>query len=142
VIQNTIVVDRPIEAVFDYASHFERHPEWQPDLKAADFHGPAQVGAAGTETRQMGPRVHTYQWRVSAYEPPNRLGFETISGPMRPAGTMRFRSEGEATRVDFEMALNPRGLMKLLAPVIERQVQKANTGHLALFKQRLEADSS
>lgn len=141
-IKNTIVVNRPIEIVFDYASHFERHPEWQPDLKAAEFQGPAQVGAAGSETRQMGRRVQTYQWRVSECEPPHRLGFETTSGPMRPAGTMAFRSEGEGTRVDFEMALNPRGWMKLLAPIIERQVQKTNTEHLGLFKQRLEADGS
>ena len=28
---------------------------------------------------------------------------------MRPAGTIVFRPEGEAARVDFEMALNPRG---------------------------------
>jgi uncharacterized membrane protein len=142
VIRNSILVDRPIEAVFDYASHFERHPEWQPDLKAAEFLGPAEVGAVGSETRQMGRRAHTYEWRVTECDPPRRLGFETLSGPMRPAGTMSFRSEGEATRVDFEMALNPRSLMKVLAPVIARRVQKDTAGHLALFKQRLEADRS
>ncbi len=90
----------------------------------------------------MRPTVHTYEWRVSECEPPHRLGFEATSGTMRPAGTIVFRPEGEATRVDFEMALNPRGWMKLLAPIIERQVQKRNTEHLALFKQRLEADTS
>jgi uncharacterized membrane protein len=142
VVQSTIVVNRTIDAVFDYASHFERHPEWQPDLKAAEFEGPLRVGAVGTETRQIGPRVDTYEWRVSECVPPHRLSFETTSGPMRPAGTMVFRTEGEETRVDLEMALNLRGWMKLLAPVIERRVQNATSGHLALFKQRLETDAS
>ena len=73
----------------------------------------------------MGRRVHTYEWRVSECEPPHRLGFETLSGPMRPAGTMVFRSEGQATQVDFEMMLNPSGWMKLLAPVIERHDLRA-----------------
>ena len=122
-IQNTILLNRPIEVVFDYASHFERHPEWQTDLKAARFDGPARAVAVGSETRQMGPRVHTYGWRVSECAPPNRLGFETLSGPMRPTGLMVFRAEGDDTRVDFEMALNPRGWMRLLAPIIERRVR-------------------
>src|SRR5579872_806319 len=137
-IRNTTVVERPVEWVFDYAAQFDRHPEWQDDLKAATFDGPAAVGVTGTETRQMGPRVHTYQWRVSAYDRPRLLGFETMSGPMRPAGTMRFSAEGTGTRVDFEMALNPRGLVKLMSRIIERQVQKTNTEHLAKFKETLE----
>jgi len=137
-IRNTVVVQRPVEEVFDYAAQFDRHPEWQDDLKGATFEGPAAVGVIGTETRQMGPRVHTYEWRVSACERPRLLGFETLSGPMRPAGSMRFTAEGTGTRVDFEMVLNPRGLMKLMSPFIERQVQRTNTEHLATFKEILE----
>jgi uncharacterized membrane protein len=137
-IRNTIVVKRPIDEVFGYAAQFDRHPEWQEDLKAATIDGPAALGVTGTETRKMGPRVHTYQWRVSAYEPPHHLGFETLSGPMRPAGTMDFVSDGDGTRIDFQMELNPRGVMKLLSPMIERNVQKVNTQHLEKFKEILE----
>lgn len=88
----------------------------------------------------MGPRTHTYRWRVSECDPPHRLGFETTSGPMRPAGNMAFRSDGDATRVELTLALNPRGLMRILAPLIQRQVQKTTNEHLILFKQRLETD--
>jgi uncharacterized membrane protein len=137
-IRNTVVVERPVEEVFDYAAQFDRHPEWQDDLKGATFAGPAAVGATGTETRQMGPRVQTYQWRVNAYDRPRVLGFETLSGPMRPSGSMAFSSEGTGTRVEFEMALNPQGMMKILGPMIERRVQKTNTAHLEKFKQILE----
>lgn len=66
------------------------------------------------------------------------LAWEILSGPMRPAGTMRFSLEGTSTRVDFEMELNPRGLMKLMGPLIERQGQKINAEHLAKFKEILE----
>jgi uncharacterized membrane protein len=137
-IRSTEFVEKPVEEVFDYAAHFERHPEWQDDLKAAAFDGPAAVGATGTETRQMGPRANTYEWRITAFEPPRLLGFETLTGPMRPAGTMSFTADGEGTRVDFEMALNPQGVMKLLHPFIERQVQKASDRHLEKFRAILE----
>jgi uncharacterized membrane protein len=139
-IKSSIVVDRPIEAVFDYAAQFEKHPEWQPDLRAATFTGPPSVGATGTETRKMGPQTHTYEWRVTEYSPSQRLGFETLSGPMRPSGTMTFTSEAaDRTRVDFEMAMNPRGFMKVMAPLIERRVAKTNQEHLQRFKQLLES---
>ena len=142
-IKNSINVDRPIEAVFDYAAQFEKHPEWQPDLKAATFSVTPAVGAVGTETRKMGPQTHTYEWRVSEYTPPQRLSFETLSGPMRPSGTMIFSSEAaDRTRVDFEMAMNPRGFMKVMAPFIERHVHKMNQQHLQRFKQRLENPSA
>lgn len=94
--------------------------------------------ATGTETRQMGPRVHTYEWRVSSYERPRLLGFETVTGPMRPSRTMTFTSENGGTRLDFEMKLNPRGLIRLTSLMIERQVQKTNDAHLVKFKQILE----
>ena len=140
-IHNSLVVGRPVQAVFDYAAQFDRHPEWQPDLKGAEFEGPAAVGKTGFETRQMGPRTRRYQWRVSEYEPPHTLGFETLSGPMRPAGTMRFTPDGESTRVSFEMVLNPRGFLRLMASIIERQVQRSTAADLERFKEILERGS-
>lgn len=86
--------------------------------------------------------MQTYDWRVSEFDPPRRIGFETLTGPMRPAGTIAFTAEGDATRVDFAMAMNPRGFMKLLAPMIERKVQQANTEHLAKFKEILESGAA
>jgi uncharacterized membrane protein len=138
-ISNRIIVNRPVDEVFAYAAAFDRHPEWQDDLHDAVFEGPAAVGATGTETRQMGPRVHTYRWRVSEFDPPHKLGFETLEGSMRPAGRMTFCAEGDSTRVDFEMSLNPRGAMKLMAPFITKQVQKVNDEHMTKFKANLES---
>jgi hypothetical protein len=75
---------------------------------------------------------------MSAYERPQVVGWEILSGPLRPAGTMRFAAEGAGTRVDFEMALHPRGLMTLMVPLIERQGRKESAEHLAKFKANLE----
>jgi uncharacterized membrane protein len=137
-IRNTVTVERSIEEVFDYAAQFDRHPEWQDDLKSATADGPPAVGATGSGTRQIGPRVHTTQWRMSAYERPRILGWEVLSGPIRPAGSMRFSAEGTSTRVDLQIELNPRGWMKLLGPLVERQSQKIVAEQLAKFKDILE----
>ena len=137
-IRNTVTVERPIEEVFDYAAQFDRHPEWQDDLKSATADGPPAVGATGSGMRQMGPRVQETPWRMTIYERPTILGWEILSGPMRPVGTMRFSDEGTGTRVDFEMEMNPRGLMRLMGPLLDRQSQKVVAGQFAKFKDILE----
>jgi uncharacterized membrane protein len=75
---------------------------------------------------------------MSAYERPSILGWEALTGPIRPAGSMRFSPEGTSTRVDFEMAMNPRGLMKLMGPLLDRQSQKVVAEQFAKFKDILE----
>ena len=137
-IRHTVSVARPIEDVFDYAAQFDRHPEWQDDLKSVTADGPPEVGSTGSQTRQVGPRVHTTQWRMSAYERPSILGWQVLTGPIRPTGSMRFSPEGTSTRVDFEMEMNPRGLMKLMGPLVDRQSQKVVAQQFAKFKDILE----
>ena len=137
-IRHTVSIARPIEDVFDYAAQFDRHPEWQDDLKSVSADGPPRVGSTGSQTRQVGRRVHTTQWRMSAYERPSILGWEVLTGPIRPAGSMRFSPEGTSTRVEWEMEMNPRGLMKLMGPLIDRQSQKVVAEQFAKFKDILE----
>jgi uncharacterized membrane protein len=141
-IVNSITIRRAVADVFDYASHFERHPEWQEDLKTAEFTGPPSVGATGTETRRIGPRTHTYEWRISEFERPRRLAFETLSGLIRPVGRMTFTPVDDGTRLDFEMELRPLGPTKLVAPLIARQVRRSNDAHLAKFKELLEGGAA
>src|SRR3954453_5912121 len=97
-IKKTVVVNRPVDDVFDYAVQFERHPEWQSDLKSSKMHGPSEVGATGTDTRQMGRRTHTYEWEVTALDRPSRIAFRTTNGSVRPEGEMRFAADGDGTR--------------------------------------------
>ena len=137
-IRNTVTVEQPIEEVFDYAAQFDRHPEWQDDLKSATADGPPAVGATGSGIRQIGPRVHTTQWRMSAYERPTILGWEVPNGPSRPAGSMRSSTEGTSTRIDFEMEMNPQGWMKLMDPLLEWQSRRIVAEQLAKFKDVLE----
>jgi uncharacterized membrane protein len=137
-IRHTVSVARPIEDVFDYAAQFDRHSEWQDDLKSVTADGPPGVGTTGSGRRQMGPRVITTPWRINTYDRPSLLGWEVLSGPMRPAGTMRFSTDGNSTRVDFEIEMNPRGLMNLMGPLIERQGRKVVARQFAKFKDILE----
>lgn len=48
-----------------------------------------------------------------------------MAGPARPAGVFELsRSTGQSTRVRFALNLNPAGLMKLMTPIITRQMRR------------------
>ncbi len=83
-------------------------------------------GAVYRQTlRGPGGRTIDGDYRVTVFERPERLDFEVVAGPARPKGSYVLRSEGpSSTSVAFALDLQPRGLMKLMGPMVERQMQK------------------
>jgi hypothetical protein len=59
------------------------------------------------------------------FDPPARLEFQVTARPARPAGVFELaETTPGATVVRFALDLHPTGAMKLLAPVIARQVRR------------------
>ena len=46
-IEHSVVVDRPVEEVFAYATDVSKVPEWQTSALEARVDGPMQAGATG-----------------------------------------------------------------------------------------------
>ena len=140
-ISGTVTVARKPEDVFAYLDDFNKHPEWQSDVKSTKVltDGPTRVGTEVEELRQMGKRAMTTRWRVTAHEPPHRSTFETYEASMmKPSGVITVAAEGEGSRVTFEMEPNPTGVTKLLMPVIARQIRKSISNNLEHLKGNLE----
>src|SRR5438552_14056422 len=67
-------------------------------------------------------------YRITDYQPPNRLAFEVIAGPARPTGAFDLEEPvAGATMVRFSLDLEAKGLMKVpmrfAGKVIERQMR-------------------
>ena len=59
------------------------------------------------------------------FDPPRRLEFHVTAGPARPTGVFELSENADqSTRVRFSLDLNPAGLMKLMTPMIARQMQR------------------
>jgi hypothetical protein len=52
------------------------------------------------------------------------ITFQVIAGPARPTGTYIFASNGNTARVTFSLQYEPRGLTRLMAPMITRTMQE------------------
>ena len=86
-LEYTIVVDQPVENVFNYVSNPANLPEWQgPPTEIRDLQqttpGQLRVGDKFTTVLQFLGRRYETPTEVSAYEPNRRLSYRGTGGPV------------------------------------------------------------
>jgi hypothetical protein len=96
------------------------------------------VGATGVDIRRMGRRQLEMPWTVTSYEPPERLVIE-YGGPFPATTDYSFREERDGTRVTCDADLRPRGLWRLLAPVMAVEARRSDAAQFQKAKEILEA---
>ena len=77
-IEHSVVVDRPVEEVFAYATDVSKHAEWQTSALEARVDGPMQAGATGAIVRSSRRRMESTV-RFDEYEPPRKFAIESTS---------------------------------------------------------------
>ena len=123
--EQTVTVDHPIAEVFAYLADGMNDKAWRPEVISINHVEGAGVGATYAQTMK-GPagRKIKGDFRFTRYDEPNRLEFDVIAGPARPHGTFELREVSPTTtEVTFTMDLKPRGLMVLMTPMINKQVE-------------------
>lgn len=137
VIENTIEIARPPDAVFDYLADQGNEVHWNPDCVSMQklTEGPVGVGTRFRAKWKQGPFVET---ECTAFEPPRMWRYEnggqisvvlTVTlEPMSTGGT-RLTAHGEWT---------PHGLFRLVFPVFIRVMRRAERGVVANARRALE----
>ena len=128
--QRTIVIDRPIEAVFSFFSTPSNDLRWRPHVR--EIQDPPEM-RTGARIRQViagpGGRGIDADIEVTNYLPFSHYAFTVVAGPARPRGEYSFTSAGTAsTSLTFSLAANLAGLKKLL---MSAPVQKSMDGEMA-----------
>jgi uncharacterized protein YndB with AHSA1/START domain len=140
-ITETIEIARPPEEVFAYVDDPTRHGEWQSQLESVrvETDGPTRVGTRVAETRRVpgGPREMHYE--VTEHDPPRRVAFRVLDGPVRPVGRITFEPSDGGTRYTVELDFEGHGFGKLIAPLAKRAARKQLPQDLARLKERLES---
>lgn len=113
--QHSVTIDRLPEAVFAYLADGEKCPEWRTGV--LDIKRVSGDGSVGTTYQQgvkgpMGRRIAA-DYMVTAYEPNNRLEFQTITGPARPHGRYDIEDSNGGTRLTFALDAKVGGLAGL-----------------------------
>ena len=115
-----IVIERPVEDVFEFVAEERNEPRYNPQMRDAEqiSEGPIGVGTRfWTELETMG-RTMPMIVEFTGYERPRRLGSVTRSSMMETEGALTFESVPGGTRICWSWEVRPRGVLKLMAPIV------------------------
>ena len=137
-LEQTIIIDRPVEEVFAYRSALQRTAEWQREVIATQVlsAGPTALGSHGTEQRRERKDVAS-QWalHVTEFELNRVLGIETSCGDIQVRERDVLASDEGHTRYTVCLEMTGSGLPHA---VFHKQAIDA----LVTLKERLEGRKS
>jgi uncharacterized protein YndB with AHSA1/START domain len=140
-IEGEIVINRPPEEVFDVVADERNEPKYNPQMLRADLITPEPIGV-GTqfraETVTMGRRSEMVI-EFTAYDRPRRLASATHMSTMEIEGALTFQALPEGTLMRWTWNLQPRGLLKLMSPLIARMGRRNELTIWTSLKRYVEA---
>ena len=131
-------VDMPIEQVFDYFVDFRNENEW--NLVAHDVVkvGDGAIGV-GSTFRGVYDRMGPMQYTIEQYDAPRFAAVNGEARMFRWHSTFTFTEEAGRTHVVCTMDPQPKGLLRVIQPLMSGMVEKQMNRGLASLKTTLEA---
>jgi uncharacterized protein YndB with AHSA1/START domain len=138
--EHTVMINRPAGEVFDYLADGTHNRDWRNGVIQIERVSATEGEGAAYRQVLAGPggRRIDGDYRVTVFDRPSRLEFLVTAGPARPTGAFELtETPGQGTRVRFALDLQPAGLMRLMTPMIARQM-RAEVAQLDTLKAILE----
>jgi hypothetical protein len=141
-VENSVVIDCPVSDVFAFVTDATNDPQWHTDafhaMKTSE--GPIRVGTTFTVGISFLGKRDAY-WRVVELEPNRREVIDVTAPPFNPTLTYVFEPANGATRFTRRIEVEPRGYVKVLAPLVRRMMQRRNASFMPRLKAALEQSS-
>ncbi len=143
--QESIIIKRPVEVVFDYMQDISREHEWQPNLREAEQ---APAGEAGVGTRRryvsefMGRRFENVYVNTE-YEANRKVAYQSAAeSDTKAKGEITWEPVDDGTRVTMRFTAEVGGMLRLVPKSLITQVGKKELGEaLARVKALLESET-
>jgi hypothetical protein len=119
-VQGGIVINRPIDEVFDFVADERNEPKYNPQMTRAEMvtEGPIGVGTKFHSVMTGVGRGADMTIEFTEFDRPRRLGSATHIPNMDINGTLLFAPQGQGTKMQWLWNIEPRGLYKLLGPIV------------------------
>jgi hypothetical protein len=119
----SMVVHAEAGPLCEFMSNPENERLWNPDMieiRRLDD-GPVAAGA-GWEARYK--FVDLDRIRLEAYDPPSRLAIAAAGERMNMSFVFTFTPAADGTRVDAHCEMHPKGMMRLIAPLMMPMIKR------------------
>ena len=141
-IENSVVINKPVEEVFEFISNSENNPQWQSGSQEVvkTSEGPIGVGTTYKSVSQiLGKRLESVV-EYTAYEPNKTVAGKVTSGPLPFQFETTFEPAAEGgTKVTSSGSGDPGGFFKLAEPLVGRMLKRQFETNTANLKDLLEA---
>jgi Polyketide cyclase / dehydrase and lipid transport len=141
-VQGDIVINRPIDEVFDFVADERNEPKYNPQMTRAEMvtHGPIGVGTKFHVTTTGVGRAADMTIEYTEFDRPRRLGSATHISNMDINGTLVFEAQGRSTKMEWLWNIEPRGFLKLLGPIVRRMGERQESAIWTGLKKVMEAE--
>jgi uncharacterized protein YndB with AHSA1/START domain len=140
-ITRTQVIRRPVEEVFATVIDGGNFAAWNPTIKASRRLDDGEIGE-GTrfewQLRGFGKVIQELQ----EFERNERVRIVPQLASLSGGHRFRFTADGESTRIDHELEMNPRGIFRLLAPMVARTGRRNLRDTAAALRAHLEGETT
>jgi hypothetical protein len=140
-IEGDVVIERPVEHVFDFVADVRNEPRFNPRMLRAEKVSPGPIGLGTRFTAEMATGSRRTPMRIEfiGFERPRRLASMTRLAWMDVRGELAFDPVPDGTRLRWQWDVRPRGLTRLLGPLIGAMGRRQERAIWTNLKRLLEA---
>ena len=142
-VEESVVINRPPEEVFDYVANPENLPEWSglvQEVQKETQGPPVEEGARFTTVAKFLGRRFETPFEVSVHDRPRRHTDTSTGGPFAQEYTHIFEEvEGGRTRLTQVSEGEPGGFFRLAGPLLEMAGRRQFRADLETLKDLMEA---
>jgi uncharacterized membrane protein len=136
-----IVVARPVGVVAEYAADPSNAPTWYVNIQSVEWKTspPLRVGSQVEFVARFLRRTLRYTYEFAELVPNERLTMRTQQGPFPMETTYTWQPvSDDSTRMTLRNRGEPAGFSKVMAPIMQSAMRRANRKDLARLKAILE----
>jgi len=134
------IVDRPVAEVFDYVVDLPSHVDWQGNVLFLDplTQPPIGLGSQFLEVSQvLGRRFETVA-EIVEFEPPFRISYRAVNGPVQWETAYWLSDEDGTTRIEIELTGEVGDFFGVSEAVVQSVTERECESALANMKHILE----
>jgi uncharacterized membrane protein len=141
-VSNSIVINRPRDAVAEFSMNPENAPRWYVNIKSVEWKTPLplKVGSRVAFVAHFLGRRLAYTYEIVEVARGSRFVMRTAEGPFPMETTYLWESTGDGgTRMTLRNRGTPSGFFKVFSPFMAGAMSRANRKDLKALKTLLEA---
>ena len=143
-VESSVLIDRHVDDAWAFVSNPRNESTWHTDILEVRRTAPGSESAESwmpgedffVTVQFMGRKE--YAAEITGFERGRRLEFTTREGPFRPIATYLLEPVNGATRFTRHVDMPTPGLLRLMTPLMRRDLAKRNARFAHNLKQLLE----